>query len=165
MDKSYLHVLVNNIRGLTKILENDLEKAAENIGLTASEHHILCIVFVEKEITMSEIAEVGLLDISTVMQVIKRLIKKGFVQTAKKETDRRITYVTLTEKGKTLHRQSFSDTYLLFNYIEAKLEKSSERDHEQTTYFLEFLKEVNEDFHGSDYIHWIHRSQKIIDVE
>jgi MarR family transcriptional regulator, protease production regulatory protein HPr len=165
MEKSYLHVIINLVRGLHKTLEHDLENAAKHYGLTAAEHHILCIVFVEKEATMTQIAEKGLWDVSTVMQVIKRLKEKNLVTSSKRPNDRRITYVKLTEKGLEIQKQSFIHEYRLFNYIEEKLENGSELDQKEAEVVLKFFKELNEHFNGQEFTNWIFNSQKKIELE
>ncbi|WP_181832980.1 MarR family transcriptional regulator [Bacillus taeanensis] len=165
MELSYLHVIINLVRGLNKALEHDLENAAKHYGLTAAEHHILCIVFVEKEATMTQIAEKGLWDVSTVMQVIKRLKEKELVTSSKRPNDRRVTYVKLTEKGLKLQKQSFFHEYRLFNYIDEKLENGSEVEQKEAEIVLKVFRELNEHFHGQDFVNWIFNSQKKIELD
>lgn len=94
-----MHMMMNYVRGVYKVLEEDWQKSAKALGLTQAEQHILWIVSFEQEATISRIAQLGLWDVSTVMQVIKRLKEKGLVQMLKKDHDRRISYVSLTEEG------------------------------------------------------------------
>ncbi|MDF0728456.1 MarR family transcriptional regulator [Cytobacillus sp. S13-E01] len=156
MNDVSLHALINHWRGMYKALEHDWQTSAKDLGLTTAEQHMLWIIHFEKEVTMTRIAEVGLWDISTVVQVANRLKKKGYIQTLKHDNDRRISYCILTNEGDAIRAESAKYHYKTLDYLSTLNEDSN---------FIEtlssFQKKFNEHFHGRDFVEWIERTSKI----
>lgn len=71
-------------------------------GLAPSHGDILVTLYRHETITM-ELAERIQRDKSTVTVLVEKLVKAGYVQKSKDYTDRRITNICLTEKGKALN--------------------------------------------------------------
>lgn len=71
-------------------------------GLAPSHGDVIANLFKCKEISMSRLSDVIYRDPSTVTALVNKLKKRGFVQTRKDENDSRITFVSLTAKGKKL---------------------------------------------------------------
>ncbi|MBN8208183.1 BlaI/MecI/CopY family transcriptional regulator [Bacillus sp. NTK071] len=158
MDSIQTHKLMNYMRGTYKVLENEWQKNAREIGLTQAEQHVMWIVYLEKEITITRISEIGLWDVSTVMQVLKRLKNKAFVKLEKKANDRRVSYVSLTDVGLEKVDASTQYSYSVMNYLDEYREKSEEH--------AEFLKEMyqfqmdfNKHFHGSEFVNWVEKQK------
>lgn len=70
--------------------------------LVPSHGDILMHLFVHESVTMHELARAIGREPSTVTSLVKKLANAGYVQTDKHGSDRRITYVTLTDEGKGL---------------------------------------------------------------
>lgn len=68
--------------------------------LTISEMHTLEAIGCEQDTPMSRIASALGITTGTLTVSVNRLIQKGLAQRNKKDNDRRIVYVTLTEDGK-----------------------------------------------------------------
>ncbi|MDO6655209.1 MarR family transcriptional regulator [Anaerobacillus sp. 1_MG-2023] len=158
MDSIQTHKLMNYMRGTYKVLENEWQKNAREIGLTQAEQHVMWIVYFEEEVTITKISEIGLWDVSTVMQVLKRLKNKLFVKLEKKTDDRRVSYVTLTEEGLSKVEASDQYSYSVMKYLEEYRSKS-----EENAEFLEamyqFQMEFNKHFHGNEFVKWVERQQ------
>jgi|GEM_PF-1358257 len=152
-----VHELINLWRGFTKIMEEDWQQSSGKLGVTMSELHVLRIVYLEKEVPMSYIAKMGLWDLSTVMQLTKRLTKKELVITTKKENDMRVSYVSLTEKGKVIFEQSRQYRSPLFSLIQ-QLYHSSEENKVLLQHVVAFQKWLNSHYHGPEYVNWIERT-------
>ncbi|WP_096434746.1 MarR family transcriptional regulator [Alteribacter populi] len=150
------HLLMNYIRGIAKILEEEWQASARDRGLTLAEQHVMWIVYLEERASISTIAKVGLWDRSTVMQVIKRLLNKGFVKVLKDERDLRVSYVMLTDEGLVKRGETQEGTFRLFDFIE-----SYKKDHPS---FIEdlvtFHREANQEFHGKEFVDWVERTAK-----
>ncbi len=159
VDSTVTHLLINLLRGTYKVLDEDWQKSAQKIGLTQSEQHLLWIVYFEKKAPMSRIAEVGLWDLSTVMQVIKRLKHKGLVQTIKDENDLRVSYVMLTEEGEQKRVQSTEFTYKITEYV-MNYYSQSEENKQFIEQMVTFYKDLNQHFHGKEFINWIEKTKK-----
>ncbi|SFD70862.1 MarR family transcriptional regulator, protease production regulatory protein HPr [Bacillus sp. OV194] len=148
-----MHMMMNYLRGVYKVLEDEWQKSAKSLGLTQAEQHILWIVSFEREATISRIAHLGLWDVSTVMQVIKRLKDKGLIQLLKKDHDRRISYVTLTEEGAKKQQMSSEGKYSVYSYLQAW-----SKDHGNQEFLVQLVnlhRDMNEHFHGTEYVEWI----------
>lgn len=70
--------------------------------LVPSHGDILMHLFAHESVTMHELARAIGREPSTVTSLVKKLANAGYVQTDKHGSDRRITYVTLTDEGKGL---------------------------------------------------------------
>ncbi|KSU85679.1 winged helix DNA-binding protein [Fictibacillus enclensis] len=153
-----MHMMMNYVRGVYKVLEEDWQKSAKALGLTQAEQHILWIVSFEQEATISRIAQLGLWDVSTVMQVIKRLKEKGLVQMLKKDHDRRISYVSLTEEGAKKQEMSAEGKNSIYEYL-----RTWGQQEDQAEFLLQLgrlHKEINQHFHGSEYVEWVEATGK-----
>ncbi|WP_018923903.1 MarR family winged helix-turn-helix transcriptional regulator [Salsuginibacillus kocurii] len=149
------HIYLNFLRGLSKIMEEDWQRFAQDLGLTQAEQHALWVIDSGEKATMSQVAKVGLWDLSTVMQLIKRLKQKGLVTTTKDEQDLRISYVTLTEEGKRRKEQSATYSHRLQQVLSDYENKSNE--HAQFMDELKcFLEEINQDVHGKEFVNWVY---------
>jgi MarR family protease production transcriptional regulator HPr len=158
-DTGNVHMLLNYLRGAYKVLEEEWQKAAKEIGLTQAEQHILWIVFIEKEATITRVADLGLWDVSTVMQVVKRLKDKGLIKVKKKANDRRISYVELTEAGYIKRKQSEQHTYKLYDFLKDYFGQSDENAKFMYE-SMKFYREMNQHFHGREFASWIESSAK-----
>jgi MarR family transcriptional regulator, protease production regulatory protein HPr len=152
------HMMINYMRGVYKVLEEDWQKSAKTIGLTQAEQHILWIVSLEEDITISKIAYYGLWDVSTVMQVIKRLKDKGLVKLEKKNDDRRISYVYLTEKGIEKHKDSKSFNCQIYNFLQEWLEDGNKQEFYKD--LIQLHKDLNKHFHGEEFVDWVEDTGK-----
>ncbi|MCF6137801.1 MarR family transcriptional regulator [Pseudalkalibacillus berkeleyi] len=159
-----MHMMMNYLRGAYKVLEEEWQKSARSIGLTQAEQHVLWIVHLEKEATITKIASIGLWDVSTVMQVITRLKQKGFITLTKKVADRRVSYALLTELGEQKIQESYQFSYKLYDYLE-DYSKQSDDNLQFLKQLMEFHKDLNQYFHGSDFIDWTERTSKTLHKE
>ncbi|MBM7097245.1 MULTISPECIES: MarR family transcriptional regulator [Alteribacter] len=155
------HLLMNYIRGMAKTLEEEWQTSARDLGLTLAEQHIMWIVYLEEKASISRIAKVGLWDRSTVMQVIKRLVGKGYVKVLKDDRDLRVSYVILTEEGKVKRQQTQKESFELFDFIE-EYQKKNPGFMEQ---LVSFHREANRHFHGDEFVDWVETTTKEYDIK
>lgn len=73
----------------------------EQIGsdLTHDQHYILRYINRVKSCTSTELADVFEVKKSAITAIISRLWEKGLIQRTRDENDRRVVYLTLTDKG------------------------------------------------------------------
>jgi len=96
-------LLVDIYNDILQIEEQSLRKD-EHSNLTITEIHTIEAIGIEKEKTMSEIAQALNITLGTLTTGINKLIKKGYVERNRTEEDRRIVLITLTEKGKIAYK-------------------------------------------------------------
>ncbi len=160
MDYHSIHQMLNYFRATYKVIEEDWQKSAQEVGITQSEQHMLWIIYFEKKVSMSHIAKVGLWDLSTVMQVIKRLKTKGLVQTIKDENDLRISYVMLTPEGEKKREATSKIMYRFGDFINEYANESEEHK-QRLEAALNFVQDMSKHFYGQDYIQWVDRTSSI----
>lgn len=75
-----------------------------SIDLAVSKTELLTLLQVDRngEIIMSQIADYINIPMSTATGLVERLVKKGYLERARSESDRRIVTIRLTDDGKKL---------------------------------------------------------------
>lgn len=111
----------------------------EQIGsdLTHDQHYILRYINRVKSCTSTELAEVFEVKKSAITAIITRLWEKGFIQRTRDENDRRVVYLTLTDKG-----------YDFFQKTEEKIQHLVEQfinqfDQKEIEQFIETYEKLN----------------------
>jgi len=111
------------ITGLTRRINKETDKALEQIGLSYFEFKVMCALEEEGKVPMSRIAEKYMLTKAGLTSIIDRLEEKELVRRVRSESDRRVIYVELTEKG----REKLMESRKIFlNVLSSFLSKLSE---------------------------------------
>ena len=104
-------------KALWKAIEKDWQQRIKPYDLNINEHHILWITYNLKDASISEIAKLGVMHVSTAFNFSKKLVSRGYLQYSKKENDMRSTYIQLTEKGEELILTTFKNYEPLQNPV------------------------------------------------
>lgn len=118
-----------------KLLENDMD------DLIPSHGNILTALYENNEkLTMKKIAEIIGKDKSTVTPLINKLLSLGYIKKEKDEKDKRITYISLTNKGREIRTK--------YNNISSEVYKTAYKgfSKEEKEIFLNLLKRLNNNF-------------------
>ncbi len=125
------NVLVNLFNNILRIEECAL-KSASFKDLSITEIHTIEAIGVNKSRTMSEVALDLNITVGTLTTAINKLIKKGYVDRRRIETDRRVVMIELTEKGylaykehETFHEEMINSTVEGLSFNEEKVVISS----------------------------------------
>jgi MarR family transcriptional regulator, protease production regulatory protein HPr len=156
-----LHAMLNHFRAASKVIDIDWQKAANLVGLTQAELHTLWIVYFDGRASITTIANHGLWDRSTVMQVVKRLKEKGLVTVEKDHNDLRVSYVILTEEGKKRQMSTANAEFDSLYFIQQLREK----DKEGFNKLMSFIVEFNKNYHGEDYVEWVDKTANVFEVD
>jgi len=76
------------------------EWLAIDIAMSKQELFTLLTVDKLKEVTMGQLSDNMSFPMSTATGIIDRLVRKGYIERGKSESDRRIVVISLTDKGK-----------------------------------------------------------------
>ncbi|SHJ64157.1 MarR family winged helix-turn-helix transcriptional regulator [Tepidibacter formicigenes] len=102
----YRNYIIGYISRTRKKAQRFLERELKNHGLEElipSHGSILSVLYENGgKLTMKEIADLIRRDKSTVTALANKLVKLGYIEKQKCEEDKRITYIVLTEKGKSI---------------------------------------------------------------
>ena len=118
-------------RAYTKIIYSEERILKEMIGDTLSlkEFHTLDVVYYtmsNETNTASNIAKILGITQGTLTTNVDRLIKKGYLNKVKQDTDRRVTYINLTREGLNI-RQKHENMHLKSVRNSIKVLSTSER--------------------------------------
>lgn len=91
-------LLVKLFNDILKI-EGSVLKAGEFSDLSVTEMHIIEAIGMDREMTMTEVANDLEITVGTLTTAINRLIKKEYVERRRIEEDRRVVLIKLTDKG------------------------------------------------------------------
>ena len=91
-------LLVDLFNDILKI-EASVLKEGEFNDLSVTEMHIIEAIGIDRELTMSEVANDLDITVGTLTTAINKLIKKEYVERRRIEEDRRVVLIKLTEKG------------------------------------------------------------------
>lgn len=106
-NKHYIAHLISKVdQKIKKFLMSEL--AANNLrGLHPSHAAIVFTLLKQRECTMKELADAIDKDKSTTTGLVAKLIKLGYLEKSNDRNDRRVTIISLTEKGKLIEETWF----------------------------------------------------------
>lgn len=117
-------VLVKLFRSINTIEEQAI-RTEEYKDVTTNDMHVIEAIGTGAPKNMSAVAKALAVTTGTLTIAVNSLVKKGFVERARSEEDRRVVLVSLTEKGKKAHEH-----HRLFHehMIESIVEQLSEEE-------------------------------------
>ncbi|CAM3778752.1 HTH-type transcriptional regulator Hpr [Mesobacillus thioparans] len=89
-------------KALWKSVEKDWQQWIKPFDLNINEHHILWIAYHLNGASISDVAKFGVMHVSTAFNFSKKLEERGYLKFSKKESDKRNTYIQLTEEGESI---------------------------------------------------------------
>ncbi|MDF0728105.1 MarR family transcriptional regulator [Cytobacillus sp. S13-E01] len=112
----------------------------EQIGsdLTNDQHYTLRYMNRVGTCTSSELAEVFDVKKSAITAIINRMWEKGLIQRTRDENDRRVVYLTLTNKGNELFKQTEQRVH---NLVESLITRFDSKEIQQ---FIETFEKLNQ---------------------
>jgi MarR family protease production transcriptional regulator HPr len=103
----FSHRLAQLSKALWKSVEKDWQAWIKPFNLNLNEHHILWISYQLDGASITDIANFGVMHVSTAFNFSKKLEARGLLAFSKKENDKRNTYIYLTDEGKELLLETF----------------------------------------------------------
>ncbi|WP_244833069.1 MarR family transcriptional regulator [Clostridium sp. BJN0001] len=106
MDKTQKEInelLVLLFNDILQMEENTLKKGVLK-DLSITEIHTIEAIGMYSKKTMTEVAQILNITVSTLTTGVGKLIKKGYVERKRIEEDRRVVLITLTHKGRLAYR-------------------------------------------------------------
>ncbi|GAA4217543.1 DNA-binding MarR family transcriptional regulator [Sagittula marina] len=83
-----------------------MEQRLKAEGLDITYWRVLMSVYEEPALSVSEIARLCIIKLTTATKIVQRMAAQGLVTTAPRQTDGRVTEVTLTSEGHQLRRKA-----------------------------------------------------------
>ncbi len=101
-NESIIKDIVGSIRKLIRAVYLDSQKMSRKFGLTGPQSLVLRLLLNKGSMSSAGLSRLMYVTPSNMTGIIDRLEKKGFVERKRKERDRRVTLIILTDAGKTL---------------------------------------------------------------
>jgi DNA-binding MarR family transcriptional regulator len=92
--------------------------------LTNDQHYILRYIYQASVCTSSELADAFEVNKSAITAIINRMVDRGLILRTRDENDRRVIYLTLTDKGRELFEQTQEKIRLLVESIITQFEET-----------------------------------------
>jgi len=103
-NESVIQDIVRSIRRLVRAVYLDSQKISKRYGLTGPQSSVLRNLFNNGSMSSADLSRNLFVTPSNITGIIDRLEKKQFVERIKKEGDRRIALITLTQTGQELSK-------------------------------------------------------------
>jgi DNA-binding MarR family transcriptional regulator len=129
------------------VKHSDLPLNLEEVGFLLGVYH-------EKK-TKTELINLNFMEITTGTEIIRRLLKIGFLMETENQTDKRSKYVSLTETGKMIVESNFDLLDKLATIAAGTL------NHAQQQQLADLLEQLN-DFHLNNYFE--HREASVDEI-
>lgn len=159
--------VLNNIRAISAINKEDLERIATRLQLDSSiQLNILWIVYCNEGVRITTIAEWTFWHTSSIVIHVKKLMEKGYVTIEKSDLDGRVVNVFLTEQGKACIKDYYEMITSAFNVSKALESMSKKYSPAVVLLFRELLEYVSMELQGEEKIDWIKGNiEKIKELE
>lgn len=139
-DKYIIYFVSRTKANMIKFIENRL-KSNELDDLIPTHGNILTALYEsDGRLTMKEIAKKIGKDKSTVTALVNKLIGLGYIKKDKCDIDKRVTYISLTDKA--------IDIKDKFDFISSQVKETAYKDFtdEEKTEFLRLLRKLSKNF-------------------
>ncbi|MBS4538629.1 MarR family transcriptional regulator [Clostridium sp. D2Q-11] len=139
-EKYIVYFISKTKKRMTQFIEDKLrEKGIKD--LVPSHGNILTVLYENNgRLTMKEISRLIGKDKSTVTALVNKLLNLEYIEKEKSLKDKRVTYITLTEKGKNIEE--------VFKSISGEIYQTAYKgfSEEEKEIFLQLLKKINDNF-------------------
>ena len=103
-NESVIQDLVWSVRRLVRAVYLDSQKISKRYGLTEPQSAIMRNLYNSGPVSSADLSRTLFVTPSNITGIIDRLEKKQFVERTRKEGDRRVALITLTESGRELSK-------------------------------------------------------------
>ena len=89
-------------------IANFVERALKEFGISREQLSVLHFLDTEpgEHMTVNQLREALLDDSPNVSRILNKMVDKGLVRKERQTDDQRVVHITLTEKGRQLHKQA-----------------------------------------------------------
>jgi len=101
-NESVIKDIVGSLRKLVRAVSLDSQKMSRQFGLTGPQSVVLRLLLNNGSMSSADLSRLMYVTPSNMTGIIDRLEKKGLIERMRKEGDRRVTLILLTDTGKKL---------------------------------------------------------------
>ena len=139
-DKYIIYFVSRTKANMIKFIENKLKQNDLNDLIPTHGNIFTALYESDKKLTMKEIANKIGKDKSTVTALVNKLLYLGYVEKEKCSSDKRVTYINLTQKARAIEDK--------FNYISSQVKETaySNFTEDEKKEFLRLLRKLSTNF-------------------
>lgn len=139
-DKYIVYFISRTKANMIKFIENKLKENNLNDLIPTHGNILTALYESNKKLTMKEIAKKIGKDKSTVTSLVNKLINLGYLKKEQSTADRRVTYISLTEKARDIEGK--------FNFVSSQVKETAYKDFtdEEKKEFLRLLRKLSSNF-------------------
>lgn len=139
-DKYIVYFISKTKKKMTKFIENKLKENDINEIVPSYGNILTALYNNDGKLSMKDIGNLVGKDKSTITALVNKLLQLGYIKKDKCNEDKRVTFITLTEKGKELEGK--------FENISNEVYKTAYKgfSNEEKEIFLRLLKKMNNNF-------------------
>lgn len=104
LDYNQINDYLVDIFNKVNVIEEMSLKTSQFNDVSLKEMHTIDIIGNNTNVTPSDIARELLITLGTVTTSLNKLEKKGYIERTRSHLDRRVVYLTLTQKGRLIYR-------------------------------------------------------------
>ncbi|MGL5348312.1 MAG: MarR family winged helix-turn-helix transcriptional regulator [Peptostreptococcaceae bacterium] len=146
-DKYIIYFISRTKANMIKFIENKLKQNDLNDLIPTHGNILTALYESDKKLTMKEIARKIGKDKSTVTSLVNKLINLGYLEKEQSTLDRRVTYISLTQKSRSIEDK--------FNFISSQVKETAYKDFtdEEKEEFLRLLRKLSSNFKNENEKH------------
>jgi len=133
--KNLKNCVCKNLRMTTRITTQYFDQVFQTVGIPVAQFSLLADIAFRENVTISELAQVLLMDQTTVTRNIEILRKKGYVNVRTDDNDSRRKCISISESG----LRTLDDAIPLWNNVQSLIEQEIGAEK-----FEEFLKTLSQ---------------------
>ncbi len=139
-DKYIIYFISRTKAHMIKFIDNKLKENNLNDLIPTHGNILTALYESDKILTMKEIAKKIGKDKSTVTPLVNKLINLGYIKKEQSSTDKRVTYISLTDKARDIEDK--------FNFISSQVKETAYKDFtpEEKEEFLRLLRKLSSNF-------------------
>lgn len=143
-DKYIIYFISRTKANMIKFIENKLSENKLDDLIPTHGNILTALYESDEKLTMKDIANKIGKDKSTVTSLINKLESLGYIKKEKSMEDKRITYINLTEKARSIEDR--------FNFISSQVKDTaySNFTDEEKEVFLRLLRKLNSNFKNAN---------------
>lgn len=143
-DKYIVYFISRAKANMIKFIENKLKENKLDDLIPTHGNILTALYESDKNLTMKEISQKIGKDKSTVTSLVNRLITLGYVEKEKCTKDKRVTYISLTQKARDIEGS--------FNFISSQVKETaySNFTEDEKKEFLRLLRKLSSNFKNAN---------------
>ncbi|HJV44892.1 MAG TPA: MarR family transcriptional regulator [Bacillota bacterium] len=157
-DELLLYQLIKIMKTFKKVEDSFLKELGSNYKLTGPQVELLWIITFRDGSTITELSQIGLWHISTVMHLVAILEENNLIVKKQVVGDKRTWQVFITPSGRQIIEEIIQNVRAENNPIIVTGKRVAQELNMKLETFIEFGLRFSKELYGENYYSWIHQN-------